>query len=592
MGKHLYEFQGLRILGVIGAVVCILVENAVCADDYFNRITMASNGRLTRFDRELISVYTEAAPLEAGLARVYEKALRQSLNLWQEATKGHLQFQMSPTAAEADIRLKWVHERSRAGMYKNIGEAVLIRNVDGFHVEIEIILRSDTKLELLSPEVVQAVMLHEIGHAIGLWGHSDNPNDVMYFAVTAQKPTARDAATWMKVRETPVNTPYHDQAIRALQEEIKTSPSIAGTYYALGMVHADLGDYQAAIDAFQNALEINPSLHISAVQLAQIFQSKGMYDLAIAHYRMASSTKPTAEVFGALGTLSLLQGQFSEAVTFFQRALRLAPNSSELKNNLLAAYHRWAIHLLQANQISQAIKCANQGLMRFPFSEILLQDLAVIYDAAGDYQKALETYLRALEVDSQNAAVRAGIATTLNNLGAQLARNEDWTSAIRCYERALEYNPDSWHASQNLEAALIQAGWQKSTVEDLDGAILTYQKLLEMDPKNAQVHNSLGHVYLKNQNYKKSAVHLETVLALDATNEEAQATLKYVKKQHTYALMKGIIGVLLIVLLISFVFIKSGCQAESNFSNKIGRSGNDSKARDTACQSGVPENVD
>ena len=544
--------------------MCILVGNALCAHNYFDRITTASNGRLTRFDRESISVYTEPIPLEPELAEVYQHALNQSLDLWQAATKGLLQFRILPTPAASDIRIKWVHQRSRAGMYKNIGEAVLIRNADGFHVEIEIILQNDTKLELLSPEVVRAVMLHEIGHAIGLWGHSDNPNDVMYFAATAQKPTARDAATWLKVRETPVNTPFHSQAISALQEEIKTSPSIAGTYYALGMVHADLGDYHAAINAFQKALEINPSFHISAVQLAQIFRSKGMYDLAISHYRMASRTKPTAEVFGALGSISVLQGRFSEAVNFFQRALRLAPDSSELNNNLLATYHRWGIQLLQAKQFSPAINRLNDGLTRYPFSNILLQDLAVTYDAAGDYRKALEIYLRALEIDSQNAAVRTGISTTLNNLGAQQARVEDWTSAIRCYERALEYHPDSWHASQNLEAALSQSGWQKSLAEDLDGAILTYHKLLELNPKNAQTHNSLGHVYLKKQNYKKSAIHLKAALTLDANNEEAQTTLNYVKKQQAYAFMKGITGVLLIVLLISFVLIKAGVKRANN----------------------------
>ena len=92
MRNRFYEFQRFRIFGVIVGVVCILIGNTACADDYFDRITMASNGRLTRFDREVISISMEVVPLQADLARVYEKALNQSLNLWQEATKGLVKF--------------------------------------------------------------------------------------------------------------------------------------------------------------------------------------------------------------------------------------------------------------------------------------------------------------------------------------------------------------------------------------------------------------------------------------------------------------------------------------------------------------------
>ena len=110
----------------------------------------------------------------------------------------------------------------------------------------------------------------------------------------------------------------------------------------------------------------------------------------------------------------------------------------------------------------------------------------------------------------------------------------------------------------------MQVGWRKSLNDNLDGAILTYQKLLEMNPKNTQAHNSLGIVYLKNKNYKKSTTHLKTALDLDANCEEAQATLNYVKKPETYALMKGIMGVLLILLLISFALMKTTAKRAKN----------------------------
>jgi len=545
-------------------VLCCLIGNPVYAADYFDRITMASNGRLTRFNRGGITVYADAVPLEANLAKAYEQALTQALNLWEKATQASLRFQPSPAAETADIRLKWTHQRRMQGKYEDIGEAVLFRKMDGFHVEIEIFLRNKRTLALLSPEIIQSALLHEIGHAIGLWGHSEDPHDVMYFAATARQPTERDIATWLKVRETPVGAPFHAQAIAALQAEIKKEPTIAENYYSLGTVHADVGNYQAAIDAFQKSLEIDPLFRFSAVQIAHIFQQKGMYDLAIAHYMRALGANPSAEILGALGTLSLLQGQLERSVNFFQQALRLAPDSATLNQNLLAAYHRWGFQLLKANQFPEAIKCFNRGLVRFPFSEILLYDLAAAHESAGEYQQALSTYERVLQIRPDYPAAQVGIATTLNNLGAQYARNKAWEQAIACYQRALEHDPGCWQAHQNLEATLMQIGWEKNQIEDLDGAIRAYQKLLEMNPQNAQAYNNLGLIYLKKRDDEKATAHLETALALEANYAEAAANLNYIKRQRVFALMKKAFGTVLIVFLGSFFIVKMATRQASN----------------------------
>ena len=541
-----------RLLSWIGLFLCYLAVGNAYTNDYFDRITVASNGRLTRFDRDRITVYTDAIPFEAG---VYEEALSRSLSLWEKKTQGQLRFELTPDAAAADIRIKWAYQQDRRQSSEYIGEAMLIRGMEGFHVEIEVALRDRTSLKPHSSEVVQTALLHEIGHAIGLWGHSDDPNDVMYFASTVQAPTARDIATWTKVSETPVDAPFHKRALQALQAEIEEDPKVAGNHYLIGMVYADLGDYHLAINAFQRALEIEPQLSVSSVQIARIFQQKGIYDQAIRHYTQALKTAPSAGVFGALGTLWLLQNEFDQAVNSLQSALTFAPDSATLNQNLLAAYHRWGVHYLKTDQLSEAFKCFERGLKRFPFSEILLSGRAATHTSAGEYQKALDIYQRVLQINPEYTAARIGMGTTLNNWGSQHARNKDWEQALAHYQQALEHDPACRPALQNLGETLMRIGWEQGANGDMEGAIGTYQKLIAVAPDNAEVHNNLGVIHFKKREYSKAKTYFETALTLDASYDEAHANLNHVRREWVYDLMKRW-GVPVAIILVGFAIVK------------------------------------
>ncbi|RKU13359.1 hypothetical protein C6502_03070 [Candidatus Poribacteria bacterium] len=541
-----------QLFSWIGLFLCCLSVSNTYADDYFDSITVASNGRLTRFDRDRITVYADIPPFEAS---AYNETLSQSLSLWEKGTEGKLKFELTPDAAAADIRIKWAYQQDRLHSNEYIGEAMLIRGSAGFHVEIEVSLRDRTSLKPHSPETVQTALLHEIGHAIGLWGHSDDPSDAMYFASTAKAPTARDIATWTKVSETAIDTPFHDRALQALQAEIDEDPAVAGNHYLIGMIYADLGDYHLAINAFQRALELEPQLGVSSVQIAEIFQQKGIYDQAIKHYTQALKTAPSAEVFGALGTLWLLQDEFDKAVNSLQRALTFDPNSATLNQNLLAAYHLWGVHYMKTDRLSEAFKCFERGLKRFPFSEILFSDLAAAHTAVGEYEKALEIYQRVLQINPRYTAARVGMATTLNNWGSKHARNRKWAEAIACYQQALGHDPACQPARQNLGETLMRVGWEQSASGDMEGAIGTYHRLIAVAPDNAEVHNNLGVIHFRKREYGKAKTYFETALALDADYDEAHANLNHVRREWLYDLMKRW-GVPLAIVLIGFALVR------------------------------------
>jgi predicted Zn-dependent protease len=68
---------------------------------------------------------------------------------------------------------------------------------------------------LVSPgqrlEAIQATALHELGHAFGIWGHSEDPGDAMAISPGAQpilQLSARDRATvwWLYQQPTPMGS--------------------------------------------------------------------------------------------------------------------------------------------------------------------------------------------------------------------------------------------------------------------------------------------------------------------------------------------------------------------------------------------------
>ena len=203
--------------------------------DYFDHITLFSQGRITRFTQMPIRVYISPILKESP----YLPEIRYAMQEWQTASDDDIRFEETETPQNTDIRVSWGHSGLHTDFQDmRLGSAELIRLKDTkqtvaqdpadtsspFTVEVILMLEGDGTIGELSQKEMRTVCLHEFGHAIGLWGHSPHPGDISYPTATVQHPSARDITTLRKLYNTPLNTPQHDIAIKVLTSEIEAKP--------------------------------------------------------------------------------------------------------------------------------------------------------------------------------------------------------------------------------------------------------------------------------------------------------------------------------------------------------------------------------
>jgi Matrixin len=153
-----------------------------------------------------------AMPLAVYIApfRWYEKAKQQDsmfynqlvincFQQWTTLTNGLVTFRFVPTINDSQIDIKW-----RRVDRKSLGHCEYTWNKQGalYSAEIQIGI-SDGVLhnQYNDPGEVKHTILHEIGHALGLVGHSDQPGDMMYvphqYGITQLSARDVDTLRWL-----------------------------------------------------------------------------------------------------------------------------------------------------------------------------------------------------------------------------------------------------------------------------------------------------------------------------------------------------------------------------------------------------------
>lgn len=171
-------------------------------NDYFDDATQNGIARWPQA-RQPITILIKPDPSVPGFRQEYVDVLKQAFADWEEAAGGAIKFQYTNDPS-AKIICTWTDDVKQMISTAEGGHAVVVPDSKGI-LKVNIILLSVPPLgsQKLSANYARRIDLHEIGHALGILGHSKTPSDIMFSTVmpadTVPQLTNRDKATLAKI---------------------------------------------------------------------------------------------------------------------------------------------------------------------------------------------------------------------------------------------------------------------------------------------------------------------------------------------------------------------------------------------------------
>lgn len=180
-------------------------------NDYFNQIKPHAVGYLIWSDFP-IKVYLESpesdlSPSALSEFKQWQKAAEMAIALWNP----YLSMIQVNREEEADIIIYRRYPEFKAEVNPETGLYNLPR-VKAATTSVKFYLSETTPAQLKHRMTIEvnprqtfdylvSNISHELGHALGIWGHSENPADVMYYAHTKDIPplSVRDINTLRKI---------------------------------------------------------------------------------------------------------------------------------------------------------------------------------------------------------------------------------------------------------------------------------------------------------------------------------------------------------------------------------------------------------
>lgn len=275
------------------------------SEDYFKAATydMCMKWPMDKFPLKVYLPSASEASKVPFYRKEYSDVVRAAFDEWQTASNNLASFTFVTDAKAADIECIFSNNREHCEFHEG-GRSVPCISVEVGIISTKIFLLTDKEL---LPARMKTVALHEIGHTLGLWDHSPNAKDVMFFAALSDALSDRDTKTLIHLYQPDVKIASH------IHQRTGTNSVFAMNDEAMRLINAK--QYGEAIKKFEAILKISPGNEIIRFNLAS--------------------------ALNIVGSQFTRQGKFAEAEPIYRRSLSYSNDkriAAQVHNNLWVVY--------------------------------------------------------------------------------------------------------------------------------------------------------------------------------------------------------------------------------------------------------------
>lgn len=289
------------------------------------------------------------------------------------------------------------------------------------------------------------------------------------------------------------------------QDVLKTEPNALDVYYYIGESYRLQGDFRSAKDSYQTAINRDPTFAPAFLGRARANLGLNKYADVIGDLNEAINLdRNFAEAYIARGAYTV-DSNPSSALEDLETALEITPDSAlaylyladaqlslgdndaaleaairanELDMTLVPVYLTLAKAYIRTGQTTQAIIVLKTFTAFNPEDASSLRLLGTAYNAAGDFEHAVEVLNKAIEADRRNPEAYFQRGSAYLNLDSPNLAETDFKSA-------LNYDPFDFDSYLGLARSYFMQGYPN------DAYIVADQKALPLahnDGTKAQVY--------------------------------------------------------------------------------------------------------